>query len=90
MISYSSTFFFTAEGDGDSDSIHSVFRGALDVQVLEIPWETDIKRRVDIQRDENDWETRIRAVDGGEHLIFFRIFGLNSVQGIHNHQISVY
>lgn len=49
----------------DGDSVVSVFRGGLDVDVLEIPWESDINRRVDIQIGEAEWATSINAVEGG-------------------------
>ena len=58
-------FCVSADGGEDSDSVHSVFCGALDVNVVDIPWQTDIERVVDIQRGENQWQTNINPVDGG-------------------------
>ena len=43
-----------------------MFRGALDVDVLEIPWESDINRVVDVQTGEAEWETNINPVEGGK------------------------
>merc|ERR1712168_1371024 len=64
-MSTSTGYGATTEDLGDDDSVNSVFRGALEVDVLEIPWESDINRVVDVQTGEAEWETNINPVEGG-------------------------
>lgn len=54
--------------DEETGSVHSFFRGALDVDVLEIPWESDINKIVDVQTNRLDWQTNINPPEGGKNL----------------------